>query len=325
MRRISFVFLAAALAAVMSTPVRAIEGAALAGPIGGTDIRVARYPPPGLYGGLALLHIEAYDFVDGSGNRIPGTDHARLYANVAGPFFAYVPDIDVLGGSVGMLASLPYGEECGRIFNTMARKCRSGFGDPYVEVGWSRSFGHLRASSDPGAYPVFQGLSIALGLGTVIPVGDYNAFDANVQGISMGNNLWIVAPSLAVTYTTPPLIADGTELSAKIYWNMYGKNPDTQYQTGDLINIDFALTERIGRFQIGVAGFYAFQVQDDTLFGASVPPDGRRAKILNVGGIVSYDLPAHGMLFKVKALSTVHTANMPTSPGVVFSLVKKLW
>jgi hypothetical protein len=37
-------------------PALAVEGPTVAGPIGGNDIRSAVLPPPGLYGGVVLLH-----------------------------------------------------------------------------------------------------------------------------------------------------------------------------------------------------------------------------------------------------------------------------
>jgi hypothetical protein len=66
-------------------------------------------------------------------------------------------------------------------------------------------------------------------------------------------------------------------------------------------------------------------VQDDTLFGMSLPPDGRRAQLLNIGAVIAYDLPAYGMLAKVKALTSAHTANISSSPGIALTLIKKLY
>jgi hypothetical protein len=57
--------LTAAFICAACTPVLAVEGPSAAGPIGGTDIRSAVLPPPGLYGGVILLGAEAFDFVDG--------------------------------------------------------------------------------------------------------------------------------------------------------------------------------------------------------------------------------------------------------------------
>jgi hypothetical protein len=315
--------LAAALICGSCTSVLAIEGPSTAGPIGGTDIRTALFPPPGLYGGGAALRVEAIDFVDGQGQAIPALRDAHLTRVIGGPFVVYIPDVQVFGGSIGVGAFFSYGQQCGRLFIAEPRPCQSGFGDPYVEAAWSRYFGTPRLSRDPSAYPIAEGLAIRLGFGVVVPVGQYNASDITTQALSTGTNIWDFAPNVAFTYTTRPIIAEGTEVSAKLYWNNYLTNPATQYSTGSLLNLDFAITERIGRFQFGVAGFYAFQLADDKLFGVPIAPDGRRAEVLNIGPVLAYDMPEHAMSVKIKALTSVITANTVTTPGVVVSVFKK--
>jgi hypothetical protein len=317
--------LAAGLICGVSTPVLALEGSAAAGPIGGTDIRSALLPPPGLYGGIVLFAATAFDFLDGNGRTIPALSEAHLHRDFSGPFLIFVPDIQVLGGTVGLAAIAPNGVECGRLFAVTPPRCIGGLGDPYVEVAWSRSFGTLRPSKFPDAFPIHEGLTVALGFGAVVPLGRYDARLANTQGLTIGNNIWDFAPSFAFTYTTRPIIAEGTEFSAKFYWNNYLTNPATQYSTGALLNLDFAVSERIGRFQVGVAGFYAAQVADDKLFGVPVPPDGRRAEVLNLGGVIAYDMPEHGASLKLKALTTAFAENSVKSVGVAFGVIKKLY
>jgi hypothetical protein len=86
--------------------------------------------------------------------------------------------------------------------------------------------------------------------------------------------------------------------------------------TGSLVNIDFAISERIGRYQVGLAGYYAFQVADDEQFGQSIAPDGRRLEALTLGGVLAYDMPEISASLKVKFLTTVLTHNSVSSPGV---------
>jgi hypothetical protein len=88
--------------------------------------------------------------------------------------------------------------------------------------------------------------------------------------------------------------------------------------------VDFAVSERIGRFQVGMAGVYAVQVADDKLFGVTVPPDGRRAEVLNIGGVLAVDMPELESALKVKVLSTALAANSVRSTGVAISLIRKL-
>ena len=318
------VLLAAALC-VASTPSLAIEGSSVAGPIGGTDIRSAQLPPPGLYGGIAALWAEAFDFLDQNGKTVPALSEGHLQRYRAVAFLVWVPDFQLAGGSFGLFGVVPGGIECGRLFALTPNRCISGFGDPYVEIAWSRHFGGVRASRYPGAFPIAEGLTLALGFGAVFPVGRYDPFIANLQGPTIGNNIWDFAPNIAFTYVTAPILADGTEISAKLFWNNYLVNPATHYQTGSVLNLDFAVSEKIGRFQIGVGGFYAFQPEDDTQFGLPVPPNGHRAETMQIGPLIAYDMPEYLAAVKFKALETVFSVNTVKAQGFVVTLAKKLW
>src|SRR5687767_11519956 len=92
-------FLGAVAVCCACAPSYAAEGSSVAGPIGGTDIRAAQLPPPGLYGGLVLLYARANQFFDGSGKLVPALSGLDLTRMRAGPFLLYVPDVQVLGGS----------------------------------------------------------------------------------------------------------------------------------------------------------------------------------------------------------------------------------
>jgi hypothetical protein len=306
-------------------PSWAAEGTTAAGPIGGTDIRSAMLPPPGLYGGLVGLYSSVKEIRDGSGNPVAGLDAVDLNAKVAGAFFVYVPDFKLFDGSVALFGLATGGQECGQVVSSIASRCVSGFGDPYVEIDWSRSFGRLRASRDAGAFPIVQGLTVDLGLGAVIPIGQYDANLQAMNGISLGNKTFDIAPSAAFTYTTPPLIAEGTELSAKIYLNNYGTNPVTDYQAGPLVDIDFAISEHIGRFQVGPAGVYLREIAVDRHLGIVVPPDGRRLEYLAVGAVANYDIAEYGAAIKAKVLTTVSAENSGVSRVIVIGFAKKLY
>lgn len=302
---------------------QAVEGPTAAGPIGGTDMRSGMLPPPGVYYGTLQLVAGTIDFLDGQGKTIPGFEDAHLTKGVAGPFLYYVPEMKILGGHVAIAGIVPVVHQCGHFFANQSDDCDTGVGDPYVEIAWSRFFGTWRPSTYAGAYPIPEGLSLLLGFGTVIPAGKFTARDPLSQALSAGTKIWDFAPTVAVTYTTRPILAEGTEFSAKLYWNNYLENTETNYRTGDVLSIDFAITERIGRFQVGVAGVYAVQTEDDEVSGVRIPPDGRRAEVLQIGGVIGYDMPEHGSSFKVKALVSPHAENTVTSWGVALGWIKK--
>jgi len=317
------VLIIAVLVCVVRIPAHAVEGPAAAGPIGGTDIRSAMLPPPGLYGGVFVFGGDTLDFVDGNRKTIPALRDAHLSKEFAGPFLYYVPDLKVLGGSIAFGGMVPGGNQCGHLFVGEPDRCTIAVGDPYVEVDWSRSFGSLRPSKFAGAYPILEGLTILLGFGAVIPIGTFDASDPTEQALSIGTNIWDLAPSIAFTYTTPPILAEGTEFSAKLFWNNYLENTETHYRTGDVFNLDFAITEHIGRFQVGATGFYALQREDDRVSGVSIPPDGRQGDLLQLGGIVAYDMPEYASSVKVKATSTVTAANTVSFSALVLGWIKK--
>ena len=56
----------------------AAEGSTVAGPIGGTDIRSAQLPPPGVYGGTVLFYAEAHQFFDAHNKVIPALTGLRF-------------------------------------------------------------------------------------------------------------------------------------------------------------------------------------------------------------------------------------------------------
>ena len=164
-----------------------------------------------------------------------------------------------------------------------------------------------------------------LGLGAVIPIGRYDAALAGSHGVTVGNNIWDIAPITGFTYTTSPIFAEGTEVSARFYLNNYLTNPATDFTTGSLLNVDFAVTERIGRVQAGLTGVYINQIEDDRLSGIRIPPDGRRAETLSLGLVGVYDLPKKGMSIKLKGVTTIFGENVPGSYGFSLSFIKKIF
>ena len=262
---------------------------------GGTTFDRLYCPRPDFMAVIILAGADRLRFRGRKGRDHPGPAGTLILLSIlAGPFLYAVPDARVLGGSIGLGFIVPIGNQCGtHLFIGEPRNCTSGVGDPYAEIDWSHSFGKLRPSKFPGAYPILQGLTILVGFGIVFPGVTYDASDPLQQALSISHNIWDFAPTAGFTYTTPPILADGTEISVRFFWNNYIENRDTHYWTGDLLDLEFAVSERIGRFQVGVTGFYAFQVEDDELFGLPVPPDGRRTKALALGPILNFDMPEY--------------------------------
>ena len=308
-----------------TVPGWAAEGSTVAGPIGGTDIRSAFQPSPGLFGAIITGGSSVYQLRDGSGSRRAGLDAVGIDAAIAGTALLYVPDFKLFDGSVALLGVAGGGSLCGQITSANPRRCRTGLGDVYTEVSWSRFFGFTRPSREKGALPIREGLAIGAGLGAMLPFGLYDARIQASNGVTVGSNTLDIAPSIAFTYTTPPLLAEGTEFSAKIYMNNYARNPDTDYTSGRNVNIDFAMSEHIGRWQVGVAGYYLRQFTDDTRGGAVVAPDGRRSEVLSLGPVINYDIPEYKAAIKFKVRSSVFAYNTAMVTAFYLTFAKKLY
>ena len=295
------------------------------GPLGFSDIRSASLPPPGLYGAVTYSHVRNRKLNDGNGNPVGFLDSLSSDTNTAALTFLYVPDLNIYGGSVGLTTVFSGGSTCGKLLAITDERCLEGLRDPYVELSWSRFFGKVRPSKHVGALPISEGLAIRLGLGVVIPVGKYNVSDSLTHGLSLGHNTWDIAPNIAFTYMTPPIFAEGTEFSAKLSFNEYLPNSETEYSTGDLVNLDFAVTERMGRLQLGVGGNYYRQIEDDKQFGLSVGIDGRRAEALNLGVVGSYDMPERNLSIRFRAVTSAINNNLPSADSFSLTLIRKLY
>jgi hypothetical protein len=161
--------------ALSSAPCWAVEGAAAAGPIGGSDIRSAILPSPGFYGGVVGLYNNVTQFHDGTGHPAPALNAVGLTDNIAGAFFLYVLDFKLFDGRIGLAGFVAGGQDCGQLVSAVPRRCtETGLGDPYFELSWSRSFGQLRPPTVTGAFPIVQGLVLDFGIGALLPIGNYN-------------------------------------------------------------------------------------------------------------------------------------------------------
>jgi len=294
--------------------VRAAENIKPAGPIGGTDIRQALLPPPGLYGvGV------------GVGLSLPtwwGSDRnydAHGGSWVFGGGFMAVYPVQVLGGSLGSTLFLSAQKTCFGL-KGMSKTRSEGFGDIYSDIlMWSRFFPSGAPKGQEKSF-IPYGLAVLVGLGMNFPTGEYDSS----QGVNVGANFYDIAPNLALTYTLPSLLGrflgDATELSARMFFNTYTKNPKTDYQTGELVNVDFAVTQRIAQWQLGLNGTGFMQIASDKNSEGTVPDS--RGKSFSLGPIVSYDFFLGGRPWNVsvKGLLGVTGENTAKANGAVLRI-----
>lgn len=280
----------------------AAEGPYYGGPVGGTDIRNAYLPStPGFYGAVVAGPAGATHGYDDQGNQTKYP--ARGTTGVLAFGLSYVYPFKVFGGTVASSIQLPLLAAYVSINNR--HDYLRGFGDIYADIfSWSKYLGGpAPANAKPG---LPYGLTVKFAYSMMFPTGKYNT----TQITTTGHNVFIYIPNFAVTYLTGPnFLGDGTEFSVHTFFDIVGRNRATNYSTGPIYDIDAAISERIGRWQVGVQGFYARQWEDDVQNGAIVAGNGRRLVAAGVGPIVSYDIPEWKSSVKLKIQLPVVTHN----------------
>lgn len=286
--------------------IMAAEGANYGGPVGGTDIQAAMLPPvSGWYGGVVAGYANGNKFYDKNGDQDRNI-HAHISSEVAAAGLLYVYPQQLWGGTLA--TSLQGSMNKGRISLNGSDQNYKGFGDLYSDLLiWSKYLGDSPAGQPP------TGLTVKLAYSMVFPTGRYNTSDLYTSG----RNVFFFIPNAAATYLTK----SGLELSGHAFANIASENKATDYDSGTVLNLNFAVSQHVGLWQLGMAGYYAKQVSDDHIDGEVVEPDGRRYSGLAVGPVVSYDIPAWKSNIKFKALAPLQTENSlaANTAYVVFS------
>jgi hypothetical protein len=283
--------------------VHAAEGPVYGGPVGGTDMRNAYLPPKsGFYGsvvggGFWSTHI----YNDKAQSSAP--EHGD--SGLAAFGLMYVYPFHLFGGTLASFLQVPV--QAGYLTVNHRHEYFRGFGDFYADIiAWSKYLGvpyGERGNAPPG---LPYGLTVKLAYSMLFPTGKYNT----TQLTTVGHNDFIYIPNFAITYLTGPnFMGDGLEFSAHVFFDIVGRNSRTNYSAGPIYDIDGAITERVGRWQAGVQGFYAREWDGDLQNGLQVAPNGRRLVAAGVGPIVSYDIPEWRSSVKFKISFPVYTRN----------------
>lgn len=312
------------VASLNAAPSMALEAIAATGPIGGSDIRSALLPPPGLYGAGVGVWTPVGDLMLPSG-AVPGSGNSVI----AGAGLLYVYDTKLLGGSLASSFFAGYQTTCFGVKAAGSRPCASGLLDSWSDLLlWSFFFPNENPSNrQGGVLPIPYGLAVQFGMGASLPTGPYAA----TAPINVGSNFWDFAPNIAVTYTMPNIfgqfLGQATEISVRAFYHYYTENNDTNYQTAPVLSVDFALTQRWDSWQFGLAGTAYTQVGNDKISGVVVAPDGRTASRVNVGPLLSYDFIAANRPWNVtaKAMFGVESNNIPTIDAYSIKIGTKLF
>jgi hypothetical protein len=309
-----------------STSAYAVEGGIYGAPLGGTDVRQAYLPPsPGLYGGLANVGIVGSKFTNQYGGSTNGP--AYVTTDAVGAGFLYVYPYNPLGFTIASSFQLNYqptSTQALTVNGVHKQGHGSGVADSYSDLFYASHYVGLMGATPGSNQKLKYGLTAAFGLAAEIPIGAYTA----TNFINTGKNTFITIPNMALTYTTGPNMAlfDATEISTRFFFDTNKRNTLSGYQGGNLVDLDFSITQRLGNFQFGGAGVFAQQITSDhSATNAVVAPDGNKYMKLDVGPVLLYDSPELGTTFKFKALIPIHHENNYETTQFVISAARKLF
>lgn len=251
------------------------EGGGSAKAFGVDTVLTGVMPPPGTLRLTTFLsYYEANQTLDGNGDPRPGISNFRLTAGAATLRFQYVwPDAKLWGADL---------------------ETRLGFTaylDPKVQFDVQTPAGsvHKQSSASGTGDALFGPLLLGwhgdsvhqiTGFEFFLPTGHFNP--SKLANLSRG--YYSIAPAYWVTWFPN----DNVEIGSNIFYLYNYKNPDTNYQTGQEVAIDYALGYAVTPvWQAGVSGYYYQQVTDDKLNGQDVA-GGNRGRVLGIGPYIRY-------------------------------------
>jgi hypothetical protein len=246
-------------------------------------------------------------------------EDVRVKAYVGALGLLYVYPWQVFGGSISTSLQLSYWSLfIGPNAPPAHYGHAIGLGDVYSDAFyWSKNIGLFGATPGESKH-IPYGLTVAGGFAFKAPTGEY---DANAP-FSVGSNLWILTPNVALTYNTGPSwsLGDSTQLSARLFNSFPLRNSATRYQSGNVVDVDWSISQIFGAWQVGVAGYYAYQYTNDVgtnlVSGLKCPGpaciDGNRNGQAAIGPVLQYDFP-NGVVVKAKYSANYWSKNIDTT------------
>ena len=237
----------------------AVEGGAGFYLLGSKGPAAAITPPPGLY-----LSNDVYIYTGdlGGGTELPTGGRIAVGVDATAvielPTFLWVLPEEVMGGHLGLSATLPIGWKdvsadvtlAGPLGGTAAGSLSDStftVGDPVLgaSVGWNSGNFYWQ-------------------VGTLVnvPIGDYE--EGELSNIAFHH--WGADVNAAVTWLDPAI---GLDLSAAVGVTFNAENPTTDYKSGNEFHFEWAAVKHFNeQFDAGLVGYYYNQLTDDSGAGA---------------------------------------------------------
>lgn len=242
--------------------VRAMEGGQSVNLKGYRDFSSGVLPPPGLQ-----LRTDLNVYSGSENSRIPAGQLAvglRSYSSILG--LTVVTPLKLWGGDYGfsIRGAVTHGSADRTIFGTRTTSVSgelTGFNDivvtPFV-LGWQARNWHWNVATTVWA-----------------PAGRYDAS----RLVNTGRNFWSWGTQAAITYRDREA---GWEVSGAAAYIISFENPTTNYDSGDMVHLDFSALKRVAPgLSIGAVGYVMTQVTGDS--GAGNRLGDRKAEVFGIG------------------------------------------
>lgn len=159
----------------------------------------------------------------------------------------------------------------------------------------------------------------------ILPTGKYSKTDAlnGVPSPGMGK-FWTFRPTVQFSH-----IGDGWDFGVRSSLSFNTKNTDTDYRSGNYLNVDWALMKDLpNQFRVGLQGYVIQQLTDDSYSGSAAATPAQEATLVGkgrafaVGPAVSWIKGAGELLVEGKWLKEVDAANRPKADSFWISVSK---
>jgi len=121
------------------------------------------------------------------------------------------------------------------------------------------------------------------------PTGLYST--NNLANTSL--NHWAVMPRLAATYFNPKT---GWQVNGAAVYSVSWENPATHYETGEILNLESAVTKNFGALGVGGVAYAMIQTTPDS--GAGARLGAFESKVYGAGPIITYSMGGLTLLAK---------------------------
>ena len=115
------------------------------------------------------------------------------------------------------------------------------------------------------------------------PTGDYST----TQIANTSLNHWAIMPRLGATYFDPKT---GWQLNGVVVYSWNFQNSATDYETGNILNLEGAVVKNFGPFGVGAVGYAMIQTTGDSGSGARL--GSFESRVYGVGPILSFTTSA---------------------------------